>query len=612
MSENNSSGRGSDGMRLYPQGGTDYPLRFFNMLHFDKPRTMAECFKWCIKLDESHGLLHRITDTMARYPVTHALVTGDTGENHEDWSIWLNEKLNVMDELVSNGKDYYSFGNCVVSVVPPFKRYLVCPKCNTYKMHCINDDNDEDKPFKWKFHNFKFIADCHDKKCNYKGVMEVKDEYFEGQEFINHLRIVRWPILNIKIRDLPIAGKKRIYYRLEDKYRKPILAGDRFVVANVPYTFILAVKQNGNAAVIELPSDMTFHYKYETITEPESEGLAKPFFFSAWKDIFMSFILRKAQECIASDHLIPNRFIFPTATPGGKDPLSQIDGGSWVSSVLTVLKRQQNDPNEIGVVPFPLGYQAIGGQGKNMSLREEIELQDRRILTQMGVPPELIYGGMTWSGSNVSLRMLENLFIYYINKHNKFLKFIVDYAARISKINPPTEVKLSPFKMADDIQQIQTLLQLGATGRISETESLSCVGNGINLSKQAAQMKLEEKDLEEIAMVRQRVMAKVQAEVSKISGVQNVDNNIDLAKTQNEHGQSAQGALVNGAVMQTVEGISNKLTQMNPIQRQATLKDLQAQSPGKFNAIIGKMHGFDSAPLPEQKPPRRSPDKAKV
>jgi hypothetical protein len=479
MLPGNTSGMSNDGfMRRFPSNGVDYPLRFFNMLHFERPRTLAEIFKWCIILDESHGLLNRITDTMARYPITHAVVTGDIGENTDDWAKWLNEKIG-MEELVSNGKDYYVFGNTIVTVVPPFKRYLICPKCQSYKMHCINDDNYEDKPFKWKFINFKFIAECHDKQCKYNGIMEVKDEYLEGKEFRDNLTIVRWPIANIKVRDLAIAGKKKIYYKLEEKYKKPIQKGDRFIVANVPYTFILACKQNSNAPVIELPSDMTFHYKHETITEPEWEGLAKPFFFSAWKDIFMSFVLRKAQECIASDHLIPNRFLFPQATPGGRDPLSQIDGGSWVSSVLTVLKRQQNDPNEIGVVPFPLGYQAVGGQGKALSLREEIELQDRRILTQMGVPPELIYGGMTWSGSNVSLRMLENLFLYYINKQNKFLKFLVKYAADNSSLECPKSVELSPFKMADDLQQINMLLQLGATGRISETTSLSQVGNGI-------------------------------------------------------------------------------------------------------------------------------------
>jgi hypothetical protein len=57
--------------------GVDYPLRFFNMLHFQRPKTLNEIFKWCIILNESHGLLDRLTDTMARYPITHIEITND-------------------------------------------------------------------------------------------------------------------------------------------------------------------------------------------------------------------------------------------------------------------------------------------------------------------------------------------------------------------------------------------------------------------------------------------------------------------------------------------------------------------------------------------------------
>jgi len=385
-----SSVVGPENARRYPANGVDYPLRFFNMLHFERPKTLNEIYKWCLVLDESHGLLNRITDTFSRYPITHITVTNDCGgENKDFWATLLNETINLPDELVRNGKDLYVYGNCFVSIVPPFKRYLVCPKCSTYKSHCINDDNFEDRPFEWLFRNFKFIAKCRNKECpgKYYGEMNVKDEYLEGEEFAKKVTINRWPIQHIKIRDLRVAGKKRIYYRIEEKYRKPILNGDRFVVANVPYTFILACKANLTSPIIELPSDLTFHYAHETVTEPEWEGLSKPFFFSCWKDVFMSFVLRKAQEMIAADHLLPQRFVFPQATPSGVDPLSKIDGGAWMNIITTQLKRQQNDPNEIGIVPFPLGYQALGGQGKAMSLRDDIELQDRRILTQITRTP---------------------------------------------------------------------------------------------------------------------------------------------------------------------------------------------------------------------------------
>lgn len=610
-----SSVVGPENARRYPASGLQYPLRFANLLHFDKPKTLNEIFKWCLLLDESSGLLNRVTNTFASYPITQIVVTGDTGENKNYWNNLLNNIIDLPSELVRNGKDYYTYGNCFVSIVPPFKRYLVCPKCGSYKAHCINEDNFEDKPFEWRFRDFKFIAKCTNKDCNshYNGVMEVKDEYLEGEEFAKKVTIQRWPIQHIKIRNLTVCGKKKILYRIEEKYRKPIVNGDRFVVANVPYTFILACKQSLTSPIIELPTDLTFHYAHETVTEPEFEGLSKPFFYSAWNDIFSSFILRKAQEMIAADHFLPNRFIFPTATSGGTDPLSKIDGNAWMNIITTQLKRQQNDPNEIGIVPFPLGYQALGGQGKAMSLREEIELQDRRILVQLSCPPELIYGGMTWQGSNVSLRMLENLFLYYINKQNKFIKFYTNFVSIHSDKTAPHDVKLSPFKMADDVQQSNMLLALGAQGRISETTALSQVGNGINLEYEAKQMEDDANAVKRIIESRQKLNAEISTFINKITTMDNIDTQLQANTAQQEHGIMEQSGLFNGIVMQTSEGIMNKINSLPSRQeKQQLLLNLQRENPTKFNEIVSKLNGVDSTPLPSVLPPRRGPETAKI
>jgi hypothetical protein len=592
--------------RRYPMNGLQYPQRFYNLLHLQRPKTLNEIFKWAIVLNESSGLLDRITDTMSRYPITPVVVDNDIGEDKNYWSKLLNDELCIQDELVKNGKDYYTFGNAIVSIVPPFKRYLACPDCNTYKAHCITD---EDRKFEWQFRDYKFLAKCSNKNCKFQGVMKVKDELLEGDEFIKNIRIQRWPVQFIKVRDLGIAGKKKIYYRIEDKYSKPIMKGDKFVVANVPETFILACKQNPINPVIELPAELTFHYQHEGITEPEWEGLSKPFFFSAWNDLFMSFILRKAQECIASDHFLPNRFIFPTSS-SGTDPLSKIDGAAWMGIVATQLKRQQNDPNEIGVVPFPVGYQALGGQGKAMSLREEIELQDRRILTQLGIPPELIYGGMTWSGSNISLRMLENLFLYYINKQNTFIRFLVRYLARMTNKQAPSSVKLKPFKMADDIQQIQMLSNLGAQGRISESTALAQVG--INIADEAKQMEDDKPFLERIQAARQLAAAEVNKEVSQVTNEGQVDVNLRTQLLQGQETQSAQSNIGDGFIATTTRGFVNKFKDLSYADRQKELRNLQAKDPEVYMKVMAELNGVSADPLPEVKGPRSTPDKAKV
>jgi hypothetical protein len=119
---------------------------------------------------------------------------------------------------------------------------------------------------------------------------------------------------------------------------------------------------------------------------------------------------------------------------------------------------------------LPIGYQAIGGEGRALLLSQEIRAVSEQIVTGMGVPPELIFGGMSFSGSNVSLRMLENMFLRYMTDHHLMLKWTIRNIANYlewSTING----KFKPFKMADDLQRKAYNFQLNQAGKISD-ESL--------------------------------------------------------------------------------------------------------------------------------------------
>jgi len=247
-----------------------------------------------------------------------------------------------------------------------------------------------------------------------------------------------------------------------------------------------------------------------------------------------------------------------------------------------------------------------------MSLREEIELQDRRILTQLGIPPELIYGGMTWSGSNVSLRMLENMFLYYINKQNTFLEFFVNYVARMSEKQAPSGVRLKQFKMADDVQQIQMRSNLGLQNRISETTALSPMD--IDLEAEAQQAEDEAPLVQRINKARQMNVAKAGLDVSKETNQAQVDIQANTQLHQND----VQGtmSLTDGFIATTARGYVNKLNAMPPDQRAAELRALQAQDPAKFNEVVSALYGAAEqapvAPLPEQRAPRSGPGGAQI
>jgi intein/homing endonuclease len=74
------------------------------------------------------------------------------------------------------------------------------------------------------------------------------------------------------------------------------------------------------------------------------------------------------------------------------------------------------------------------------------------------------------SGSNVSLRMLENMFLGYLSDQLSLLRWVIDRTASYLSW-PKVGARFKPFKMADDLQRKAYLFQLNQAGKMSD-ESL--------------------------------------------------------------------------------------------------------------------------------------------
>lgn len=127
----------------------------------------------------------------------------------------------------------------------------------------------------------------------------------------------------------------------------------------------------------------------------------------------------------------------------------------------------ESRPNYIALVPMPLGTQSFGGDGKILMVTPEIKATEDDIVAGMGVIPELIRGGASWSGSNVSLRIIENTFLNHRTDMQSITDFIIDKVAN-NFDKRKISVKMSDFKMADDLQKKQMIVS-AATGSPAET-----------------------------------------------------------------------------------------------------------------------------------------------
>lgn len=174
------------------------------------------------------------------------------------------------------------------------------------------------------------------------------------------------------------------------------------------------------------------------------------------------------KNCIALEHIVPLRVIFPQAGGASSDPYSSVNLDSWKFKMENEIAKFRMDPNHIPVLPLPIGQEVIGGDGKALMLYQEMQAWSDQVVAGMGVPRELLYGGASFSGSNVQMRMLENSFLgYRIDHENMLNNFVIRRIANYMGW-PTVRAHMRRFKMADDLQRLGLYFQLNQAQKISD------------------------------------------------------------------------------------------------------------------------------------------------
>jgi hypothetical protein len=178
------------------------------------------------------------------------------------------------------------------------------------------------------------------------------------------------------------------------------------------------------------------------------------------------------KNSILLEHIVPLRIMFPQAGSNTSDPYTSTNLLEWRDKVSLEIRKWRVDQNYIPIMPLPIGTQTIGGDGRALLLTQEMRVWSEQIVAGMGIPNELIFGGMSYSGSNVSLRMLENMFLGYLQDHLALLKWVIRSVA--DYLNwPMVGARFKPFKMADDLQRKAYLFQLNQAGKLSDESLLA-------------------------------------------------------------------------------------------------------------------------------------------
>jgi hypothetical protein len=382
-----------------------------------------------------------------------------------------------------------------------------------------------------------------------------------------------------------------------------------------------------------LTKENIFHFKAPTPSlDANDEGWGYPPILPALKDSFYLQVMKKAQEAVMLEHLVPLDILFPASADAAANPYLMINLSDWKRRIEKELTQWRWDPNYKPILPVPVGHQRIGGNGRALMLTQEIRAWSEHIIAGMGVPQEFVFGGLSYSGSSVSLRMLENQFLTYREMHQHFLQhFLIPNVSRFMGWQE-ISVHMRAFKMADDMQAKQLLLSLNQLNKISDKTLLA------EFDKDSRdELRLIEQELKsrlDITKLQALHQATTQGEAQKISTKFQIEAQAQMAQAQAKQqaqmmtqqgagggappgpggGQQAIGQPQEGQQSENVnvgelsDAYAKRLAKMQPAESAAVLGQMAQQMPELHRLVNEKIHVYRAAeqkPLPENRPPRR-------
>lgn len=428
---------------MYSRHGAASPNPAYTALTGFVPRKLKDLFRWAEYIYTDSPAIFAALQKLATYPVTSVTVESQDKTHKEAWEDLLTNVLDVKQNAITTALDRKVYGNSFISIYKPFNRFLKCNLC---------DQLTGIKHVKYSFQlkTLKFKYTCA--SCEKAAVGEIVDQRIANKK---QIAIIRWDPKLMDIDYNPITGKSRYYYTIPSDLKTKVEKGNKHIIDTMPLEFLKAMQAN---KIFEFADDQLFHMKTPSPAGIDAQWGMPPLLCTI-KLFFYAMVLRKANEAIALDHIVPFRVLHPAPISGTADPATQINLANWQGRLEESLKLWRRDPNHIMMAPVALGVTMMGGQGRSLLTLGEVKEAEDAIIASLGIPREFVYGGLTLAGSGISLRMLENQLDTDAAQQNDQLEWIIQQVAAVLSWRP-TKAKFVPFKLVDDTEQKAALMQL--------------------------------------------------------------------------------------------------------------------------------------------------------
>jgi len=488
------------GMGYINQAGKGYfPDPWCDYASLEMPRTLRNVLQWCEHIWLNNGTFRTACERTVRYFLTQIEIKDVSDQEAKKWREYLNESVNVIDLLANLGDDFMCYGNVFSSLYVPFDRFLICKKCGLERPIQKVD---------YTFgKNYQFTGTCP--KCKHKGIFERRDRRAAEDET---LRIIRWDPHSIIIQYNPLSHDVEYRWRIPESFKREIRDGNPFYLRTTHWEFIEAVRDD---KLFRFNDKMFHHFKEETLSGIRVMGWGIPRLVSNFKQAYYIQVLKRYNEALALDYIVPFRVLTPSAGSSREaDPILHQNLGAYNSKVMNMVAEHRKDPATWHFLPFPINYSSLGGEGATMVPSEMINNALDEMLNAQGVPIDFYKGTMTLQAAPTALRLFQQTWPQLISGFNGWLTWFVQQTARIKNWEPP-RVQLQPVTLADDLEKKNILMQLAAGNQISKQTAYAPLG--IDVAEETRRIFDEQKETSELERDAQREMSEQQQMEERIA-----------------------------------------------------------------------------------------------
>lgn len=541
-----------------------HPNPAFDFLTGFVPRKLKDLFKWCEYLLYNSAHVYAALRKFGELVVTDIEYGTSNEALRRNYKRLFEKTLKIKSALLMASLDKHVYGNHFTSIYKPFVRSLKCPKCESLTAIQHTD-------YKFELKKLSFTYFCM--RCKQTVSGGVVDRKILAASKVH---IIRWDPKLMDIEYNPITGQSVYYYNIPQDIKDQVKAGSKHLINSMPMEFLENIRDN---KTFRFEKDALFHIKV-----PSPSGIDQQWGFpplaSTIKLFLYTLTLRKANEAIALEHVVPMRILHP-AQHGNQDFTQQINLARWQEEMKYNIRRWRRDPLHIMMAPVPLGVSNMGGDGRAMLTLGELQEAEKSIMAALGIPQEFLYGGLTKAGMEATLRLIQNQTQGHADDMNDLLQWYTDQMSRFLGWER-VETELTELKMVDDTETKATLISLANGQAGQQYVSMTTVCERLNIDLDEEREKRLQETLDEA-----RHQMRVQNEVKKLQNnlAQQVQQQTMIASGLNYDQQ---------AVIAQADQIVQQLLQLDPGSRRSQMHSLQAEDAVMYAVVVQRLEDMQN------------------